>query len=297
MRTLACVLLVTCTVIAQARQSVELADEPVPAGERLAYGSDALQFGELRLPTRPGPHPVAIVIHGGCWLAKLPKLEERAVSMAYMRPLAESLTNAGIATWNVEYRRLGHPGGGWPGTFQDIAQAADYVRVLARSRPLDLVRIVAVGHSAGGHFAMWLGGRARIGTASDLYVKDPIRLTGVVNLDGPTDLRATIAVQQPICGSPVITDLMGGSPDQRSSRYHDGSPIELLPIGIKQSVFAGQMFAGQVAPYEAAASKSGDAVSVTVLPAAGHFVFVDPRSPDWPPVVEAVRRMVAISKD
>jgi len=297
MRTLACVLLVTCTVIAQARQSVELADEPVPAGERLAYGSDALQFGELRLPTRPGPHPVAIVIHGGCWLAKLPKLEERAVSMAYMRPLAESLTNAGIATWNVEYRRLGHPGGGWPGTFQDIAQAADYVRVLARSRPLDLVRIVAVGHSAGGHFAMWLGGRARIGTASDLYVKDPIRLTGVVNLDGPTDLRATIAVQQPICGSPVITDLMGGSPDQRGSRYHDGSPIELLPIGIKQSVFAGQMFAGQVAPYEAAARKSGDAVSATVLPAAGHFVFVDPRSPDWPPVVEAVRRMVAISKD
>jgi len=296
MRTLACLLLFTCTAAAQARQSLGLANETVGEGIRIAYGSDPLQYGELRLPAGPGPHPVAIVIHGGCWLAKFPGLDERAVAMAYMRPVAESLTNAGIATWNVEYRRLGHPGGGWPGTFQDIAQSADYVRVLARDKPLDLTRVVAVGHSAGGHFAMWLGGRARLGPESDLYVKDPIRLAGVVNLDGPTDLRATIEVQQPICRSPVINDLMGGSPEERGSRYHDGSPIELLPLGIKQSVFAGAMFASQVAPYETAARKSGDTVSATVLPMAGHFVFVDPRSPDWPPVVDAIRRMVEPSK-
>jgi acetyl esterase/lipase len=296
MRTLAFLLLLGCTVTAQARQSLELANETVPDGVRVAYGSDPLQFGELRMPAGPGPHPIAIVIHGGCWLAKFPRLDERAVSMDYMRPLAEALTNAGLATWNIEYRRLGHPGGGWPGTFKDVAQAADYVRVLARDRPLDLTRLVAVGHSAGGHFAMWLGGRTGIAAASELYTSDPIRLVGTVNLDGPTDLRATIAVQQSICLSPVITDLMGGSPEDRSSRYHDGSPIELLPMRIKHSVFAGQMFASQAAPFEAAARKSGDTVNATVLPNAGHFVFVDPRSPDWPPVVDAIRRMVEPSK-
>jgi pimeloyl-ACP methyl ester carboxylesterase len=296
MRALALLLLLTGMVAAQARQSLELADETVREGIRVAYGSDPLQFGELRLPTGPGPHPVAIVIHGGCWLAKFPRLDARAVSMEYMRPLAESLTNAGVATWNIEYRRLGHPGGGWPGTFKDVAQAADYVRVLAQDRPLDLTRVVAVGHSAGGHFAMWLGGREGLASGSELYAKDPIRLAGTVNLDGPTDLRATIAVQQSICLSPVVTDLMGGSPEERGSRYHDGSPIELLPMHIKHSVFAGEMFASQVAPFEAAARRSGDTVSATVLPKAGHFVFVDPRSPDWPPVVDAIRRMVEPAK-
>ena len=83
-------------------------------------------------------------------------------------------------------------------------------------------------------------------------------MTAVVDLDGPADLKATIAVQQPICGSPVITNLIGGSPDERADRYHDGSPIELLPLGVPQEVFAGRMFAAQAGPYETAAKRSGD---------------------------------------
>jgi acetyl esterase/lipase len=282
-----------CALVAQARRSLDLANEAVRDGIRLSYGPGALQFGELRLPAGPGPFPVAIVVHGGCWLAKFPGMDARAVSMEYMRPLAAALTDAGVATWNVEYRRLGDDGGGWPGTFQDVAGAADYVRVMARDRPLDISRVVAVGHSAGGHFAMWLGGRKNLAPSSELYARDPLRLTGVVNLDGPTDLKATIAVQRSICVSPVITDLMGGTPDQQPSRYHDGSPIELLPIGISQYVFAGAMFASQAEPYESAVQRHGETVAATVLPDAGHFVFVDPQSPDWPQVLQAVRRLVS----
>jgi len=272
---------------------MELATAPVPTGaRRVAYGKDPLEFGELRVPDRPGPHPLAIVIHGGCWVAKLPDLDERAVAMDNMRPLAAALNDAGIATWNIEYRRIGNPGGGWPGTFLDIAHAADFVRSLARENQLDLTRVIAIGHSAGGHLAMWLAARSRLAKNSDLYEKDPLRLSGVVDLDGPTDLKATISVQQPICGQPVITDLLGGSPDEQSLRYHDASPIELLPIRVPQEFFAGQMFAGQVAPYEAAAKKAGDSIATTVLPKASHFVFIDPKSEVWPQVIASVRRLL-----
>ena len=143
-----------------------------------------------------------------------------------MRPLAAALNTAGIATWNIEYRRLGHPGGGWPGTFQDVAHAADMVRTLAKNHPLDLTRVVTIGHSAGGHFATWVAARHRLAPTSPVYVADPIKLKGVVSLDGPADLKKTIAIQQPICGKPVITDLIGGSPAEQPGRFHDGSPIE-----------------------------------------------------------------------
>src|SRR5262249_27848467 len=124
---------------AQTRSPVDLANAQVPPGaKRIAYGTDQLQIGELRVPSRECPYPVAIVVHGGCWVAKLPNMDERAVGMENMRPVAAALTEAGIATWNVEYRRLGNTGGGWPGTFQDVAQATDFVRALAKANQLDL---------------------------------------------------------------------------------------------------------------------------------------------------------------
>src|SRR5262245_35594193 len=212
-------LLFTCAAAAQTRGPEDLANAQVPAGaRRIAYGTDPLQFGELRVPSTTGPHPVAIVVHGGCWVAKLGNMDERAVAMDNMRPLAAALTEAGIATWNVEYRRLGNAGGGWPGTFQDVAHAADFIRTLARANELDLARVIAIGHSAGGQLVMWMAARAKLPRTSDLYTSNPLALTGVVNLDGPPDLKATIPMQQPVCGTPVITNLMGGSPDQQPER-------------------------------------------------------------------------------
>jgi len=298
LRTFLFLTLLTCGVLAQSRSPIDLANASVPAdARRIAYGTDPLQFGELRVPATGGPHPIAIVIHGGCWVAKLGNLDERAVAMDMIRPVAAALTAAGIATWNVEYRRLGNPGGGWPGTFQDVAHAADFVRTLARdNRLLDLTRVIAIGHSAGGHLAMWLAARPKLPTTSDLYMSDPLRLVGVVNLDGPPDLRATIPLQQPVCGSPVITNLVGGSPEDQPERYHDASPIERLPLDVRQEFFAGRMFAAQVAPYESAAKRAGDPLQTTLLGDAGHFVFVDPQSDVWPQVLASVRRLLSMSK-
>ena len=297
-RALVVLSLLTCAVavVAQNRGPLELANAPVPSGaHRMTYGTDPLQFGELRLPSTKGPHPLAIVVHGGCWVGKLANMDARAVSMENMRPLAAALTEAGIATWNVEYRRLGNPGGGWPGTFLDVAHAADFARTLARDHQLDLKRIIAIGHSAGGHLALWLGARSKLPKTSELYVENPLPLAGVVDLDGPPDLKATLSVQQPICGSPVITNLIGGSPEERPDRYREASPIELLPFGVRQEVFAGRMFAAQAAPYEAAGKRSGEAMHTTVLPEAGHFVFIDPKSDVWPQVTASVHRLLSLA--
>lgn len=282
-------------LIAQSRSPLDLANAEVSAGgRRVAYGADPLQFGELRVPSTPSPHPVAIVVHGGCWRAKLRDMDPRAVAMDNMRPLAEALTAAGVATWNVEYRRLGNEGGGWPGTFQDVARAADFARTLARDHQLDLTRTIAIGHSAGGHLALWLAARPKLPRSSDLYSSDPLRLTGVVILDGPADLKATIPLQQPVCGGPVVTDLIGGSPDERPDRYRDASPVELLPLGVRQAFFAGRMFAAHVAPYDAATKRAGDSLQTTVLADAGHFVFIDPQSDVWPRVMTSVRRLLSM---
>lgn len=283
-------------VAPQSRSPLDLATAAVPAGaRRVVYGTDPLQFGELRLPSTKGPHPVAIVIHGGCWVAKLGNMDERAVAMDNMRPLAVALSDAGIATWNVEYRRLGNAGGGWPGTFQDVARAADFLRTLSTDHQLDLKRVISIGHSAGGHLAMWLAARPKLPSTSVLYTSEPLRLTGVVDLDGPADLKATLPLQQPVCGSPVVTDLLGGTPEERPERYRDGSPIEMLPLGVGQVFFAGRMFAAHVAPYQAATKRAGDTLEATVLPDAGHFVFIDPQSAIWPQVLASVRRLLTMS--
>src|SRR5262245_637808 len=284
----------TGVAAAQTRGPLDLANAPVPAGaHRITYGTDPLQFGELRVPSTSGPHPVAIVVHGGCWLAKLGNMAPNAVAIDNMRPVAAALTDAGIATWNIEYRRLGNAGGGWPGTFQDVARAADFIRTLAKANQLDLPRVIGIGHSAGRHQVMWIASRPKLPKTSDLYMSNPLPLRGIVDLDGPTDLKATIAVQQPICGSPVITNLLGGSPDEQPERYRAASPIELLPFGVRQEFFAGRMFAAQVTPYEAATKQAGDTLHTTVLANAGHFVFIDPQSDVWPQVLAAVRLLLS----
>ena len=289
-------LALTCGAAAQSRNPLELASwVPPEEGRRIAYGKEALHFGELRVPSTPGPHPVAIVVHGGCWLAQIGKMDPRAVSFENMRPLAVALTSAGIATWNIEYRRLGHSGGGWPGTFQDVARGADHVREIAREHRLDLTRAISIGHSAGGHFALWLAARPKLKPTSELYLPDPLKLSGAVSLDGPGDLKATIALQQPVCGQPVITNLVGGSPETHAERYQDASPIEMLPFGMPQVFFAGRMFGDHAAPYEEATRRSGDTIQTTVLPTAGHFVFIDPQSDTWPSVLKAVQSLLRMS--
>lgn len=279
---------------AQDKSPLDLLNMQVPPARRIAYGSDPLEFGELRVPAGRGPHPVVVIVHGGCWSAKLGNLDARAVSLDLLHPLAAAFAEMGIATWNLEYRRLGNAGGGWPGTFDDVARGADHLRRIARENRLDLNRVVAMGHSSGGHLAMWLAARSKIPRTSQLYAKNPLRLKGVVDLDGPPDLKATLPMQVPVCGAPVIVNLMGGTPEEQPQRYREASPAEMLPLGVRQEIFAGRMFAAQTPAYEEAAKRAGDTVHAVVMAQAGHFVFLDPGSAAWPEVVKSTRALLGM---
>ena len=141
---------------------------------------------------------------------------------------------------------------------------------------------------------MWLAARPKISSDNDLYTKNPLPLAGVVNLDGPADLGAALSVEKQICGSPVITQMMGGTPAARPDRYRAGSPVEMLPFGGQQVFLAGAMFGSQVAPYTEAAKKAGDKIAATSFAKAGHFLFIDPQSEIWPEVVKSVRRTLSM---
>jgi acetyl esterase/lipase len=259
---------------------------PQPAAdETVAYGEAPAQFGELRLPKSGGPHPVAIVIHGGCWRARY--------GLDHVRALSAELTAAGIATWSLEYRRLGDPGGGWPGTFEDVAHGADQLRALATRFPLDLERVVAVGHSAGGHLALWLAARSRLPAAEPLRYGDPLALRGVVALAGIADLAA--AAERQVCGS-ALTELVGAAPAEQAQRLALASPVALLPLGVAQHLLVGADDAivppDLVTAYAARAAASGDPVTAEVLEGAGHFELVNPASAAWPAVQRAVHLLL-----
>lgn len=226
--------------------------------ERIAYGRDPCHFAELRLPASGGPHPVAIVIHGGFWRAKH--------DLEYIRPVCESLTASGIATWNLEYRRIGNPGGGWPGTLDDVNSGSAYLKGIAPDFHLDLNRVIAIGHSAGGHLAFWLASRKTF-------------LTGAISLAGVVDLRRAWELR---LSNTVVEDFLGGSPSDVPDRYDMASPIEHLPFGIPQKLFHGT--ADSSVPieiserYVRAAHLRGDDAELIAFENTGHFEFVEPHT-------------------
>jgi len=256
---------------------------------RVAYGEDSSQYGELRVPAGPGPHPVVVLIHGGCFKAAYATARDLA-------PMGDALKADGIATWNVEYRRLGQPGGGWPGTYLDVGRAVDHLRALAGPYALDLGRVVVVGHSAGGHLAMWAAARSRLPTGSPLYVTDPLPVRGVIDLAGPVDLTANIPGYESLCRDSVITSLLGGTPTAVPERYTHTSAIKLLPLGIPQVLVLGEHEDFVPRPlaetYTRAAAQAGDPVRLVVIPGVGHFEIASPRATTWPRVASAIRSLL-----
>lgn len=244
-----------------------------------AYGPDPLQVGELRVPAGKGPFPVVVVIHGGCWTKGFATRRHTAA-------MASALTARGVATWNVEYRQVGDPGAGWPGTFLDWGAATDHLRTLARTHPLDLGRIVVTGHSAGAHAALFVASRTKLAKGSEVRGSDPLPVQAAVALDGPGDLAPFIGVDAKICGKPVIEPLMGGGPDKLAGRYAQGSPAALLPLGVRQALVSSSAVLTPEAAeaYRKAASAAGDKVDVRVIADSGHFEVIAPGSADWPEV-------------
>jgi len=271
---------------ARLMQASDLARLPQPAADHvIAYGEAPQQVAELRLPKGAGPHPVVIVIHGGCW--------QTPWAMDDVRSLAAALTAEGLATWSLEYRRVGDPGGGWPGTLEDVARGADHLRSAARAHRLDLGRVVALGHSAGGHLALWLAARHKLKRDSPLSSDSPLLLRGIVSLAGIPDLRAAAAAK--VCGD-AVAQFLGGSPADQEGRVRESSPIELLPLGVRQRLVCGtedRLVPSELSRrYQETASSAGDDMGVELVEGVGHFELVDPRSVAWPSVRRAVAELL-----
>jgi len=238
---------------------------PPKANARIPYGKDPLQFGDLRLPSGPGPHPLVIFVHGGFW--------RNAYSLDHAGHLCAALTRAGAATWSIEYRRIGDPGGGWPGTLDDVLHGAEHVKRIALHYQLDLKRIVASGHSAGGQLVLWLAAQMAVD------------VRGVIPLAGVTDLRRAWAMQ--LSGG-VVRQFLGATPEQAPQRYASTSPIELLPISVPQRLVHGT--ADNIVPFEMSESFAKKSQNAKLIPwkGAGHFELIDPRIREW----ELVRKSI-----
>lgn len=251
---------------------------PAPADLHSAYGPDPSQFGALYLPAAAGPHPTVVLIHGGCWRAEF--------GLAPLGQMARALTRRGLAVWNIEYRRTGN-GGGWPATFHDVAAAVDHLRTPAVAAHVDPARITAVGHSAGGHLALWSAARHRLPYAYGRFGAHSVKVDAVVSLAGIVDL--VDAAERALCGDAVRT-LMGGPPTDMPAAYAQASPRALTPLGIPHLHIVGAQDtivpADHVENYVNFARGHGDAAALELPDDAGHFEVVMPNSPAWP-LVEA----------
>jgi acetyl esterase/lipase len=267
------------------------AQPPAPADHRLAYGEGPQQFGELRLPQGPGPHPVVVLLHGGCWRA--------AYDLGHVAPVGAALAREGYAVWTPEYRRLGDEGGGWPGTFEDVSRATEHLRTLAVQFPLDLGRVALMGHSAGGHLALWLAAREKLPEGSALKGRGaPLPVRGVVALAAISDL-AEYARGSGSCNK-ATPELMGGTPEDVAERYAQASPLALLPLGVPVRLVHGA--ADPIVPVELSrryaerAREGGDDARVVALEQAGHFDVVAPFAPAWGAVLQATSALLRPAK-
>jgi len=259
----------------------DLLERPRPSPDAsIAYGADPLQVVDLYLPAGAGPHPVALMVHGGCWQTEI---ADRTI----MNWLADDLRRRGIAVWNIDYRGVDRPGGGYPGTFLDVAAAAEALRAHAAAHDLDLSRIVATGHSAGGHLALWLAARPRLPEGSPLRSPDPLPIRAVVSLGGLPDLEEAARPPGSGCGTEVIARISGG-------RFAETSVPRLAPLGVPQVLINGRQ--DRIIPvayaegYAGPARAAGDSVRVRMIDRTGHVELVAPETAAWAAAAEEIER-------
>ena len=267
-----------------------LSRTPPSTDHRIPYGPGKLQFGDLRLPKLAAGEraPVLMFVHGGWWKAEY--------GLEYGGHLCAAMKASGFASWSIEYRRVGDAGGGWPGTFEDVAAGYDFLPTVARTYSLDLTRIVVAGHSAGGHLAFWLAGRHHLPEAGPLsHLRQATPMAGVVALAGAVDLRLTIDLAGWFTFAhdkqEVIT-FMGASPEQAPDRYHAGDAGELVPLNVPQWLLQGsnddQIPPQLPARWAERGRRMGETITVDMIPGADHFDVVDPESKAWPRVRDAI---------
>jgi acetyl esterase/lipase len=246
---------------------------PPPADVRLAYGSDPNQFGDLRLPKGKGAFPVVMNIHGGYWRAKY--------DLAHAGHLCAALTAKGMATWNVEYRRVGNAGGGWPGTFEDIASGYRFLPQIAKRYNLDSAKTLVMGHSAGGQLALCLAGH-------EPSVRNVMALAGVVDLQQ--------AFEQHLSNDAVV-EFLGGKPKDVPEHYHEADPMRLSVKAVQWLIHG--LGDDAVPPtfsrnYVQEKKQRGEDAHLLEISQAGHFELIDPRSVAWTKVEPTVLHLLGL---
>lgn len=251
---------------------------------KIAYGDNSLQVVDLWLPEGKGPHPTVLMVHGGCWQTEI---ADRRI----MNWIADDLRARGIAVWNIDYRGVDREGGGYPGTFLDAAAAADALRQHAAKYNLDLTRLTAVGHSAGGHLALWLAGRNRLPASSSLRTENPLPIRTVISLGGLPDLEEAARPPGSGCGTEIIGKLTNGN-------FADTSVPRLAPLGVRQVLVNGLQ--DRIIPpayaeaYAGPMRVAGDKVTVRMIDRTGHVELIAPESAAWAATVEEIQQALGL---
>ena len=251
--------------------------KPTPT-HSIQWGEGATDIADLWLPDGAGPHPVVLMVHGGCW-------QKAIADRTIMNWAADDLRKRGMAVWNIEYRGVDEAGGGYPGTFTDVARAADALRAQAAPYNLDLTHVVAFGHSAGGHLALWLAARPRLPAQSPMRMENPLPLVGVVNSGGLADLAGSLRVTDRSCLADIYDKLVGDISPSRANVLSDTSPAELLPLRVRQVSVNGHR--DRIAPpvlgenWARRARAAGDNATVEVMLDTGHVELIAPGSKAW----------------
>jgi acetyl esterase/lipase len=255
---------------------------------RILYGSNASNFGDLRLPkvaqSSADGHPILVFVHGGGWTADW--------TLGHTEQLVEALNKEGVATWSLEYRRLGNSTGGYPETFLDVANALDFLRKIAPKHHLDLGRVVVAGHSSGGHLALWLAGRRNLPKTSRLFVPDPLTIKGVISLAGVVDLEDALKIGN---RTDTLRLLNVTDADAAAPLWPETNPMRLLPFGIPQMLIVGTRDnpwrVTITKNFAQAATAKGDEVRLIVPEGANHFDVIHARGPVYPMISTAMKSM------
>ena len=256
------------------------------AGYRFTYGTAPEHYGDLRVPMGNGLHPVAIVVHGGWWRS--------GYNLEYAGHMASALTKDGLATWNIEYRRVGSPNGGYPALLRDVSAAVSKLTSLAPAHALDLDRIVVVGHSAGGHIAAWLAAKQKNKKLDVFGASLPV--IGAVPVAGALDLALCSEMGVSDSAGIPVHDFLGGTPAEVADRYAFASPTQLLPTGVPMICVHGD--ADENVPlaisqsYVQKAEATGDSARLLVLRGVDHFSPFNPLTAAGTAVRAAVRELV-----
>ncbi len=218
---------------------------------------------------------MVVLIHGGAWKAIWRK--------DLMAPMAVDFARRGLATWNIEFRRLG-AGGGWPTTFEDVSSAIGALQDLGEQIPVDLSRVVFLGHSSGGHLALWAAAKGRT----------PIRPIRVVSLAGISDLDEG-AERRMFGGDNTVAEVLGGAPHEVPERYASASPRALLPLGVPQTLVQGLEdhlidLVDQNRTHAREADAKGDDVRLVEIEGATHMDLIEPSSAAWEAVANEVEQ-------